>query len=247
MNEPGTRRPSEEHAVLRLLLGTHLPFLVLVWTGFAVLVAGITLVVSPFRDVEFSGWDIACSVLRWVALAYGWWWVDRFLPVCLIHGRTRREFMVDVTVFTAVACTTSAALTTLWYTGEKVLYDLMDWTQGLQKDRLYDSFSDRSSIFLTYWIVLLVWSTMGMLLKAGSGHPNEGVRVLTVLPAVGMGLLAAAGTGADNLFAFRVLVHPATGGFSPELVALLMAAYAAGVALTWVLVRSFPVRPTRNG
>ncbi|MDQ1293637.1 MAG: hypothetical protein QG608_1518 [Actinomycetota bacterium] len=248
MGEPGRARSTTggDRAILRMLLGTHLPFLVVVWAAFAVLVTVVTVVVSLFQEVEISGWDVAGSMLRWVALFYGWWWVGQFLPVCLTHGRTRREFAVEVTFFVAVASTVLAALMTLGYGAEKVLYDFRGWGQEFQEHRIYDSVRDYPTIFLTYWVVLLIWSTMGMILKAGSGHQNEGVGLFATLPVVGLGLLSIAGTGADNLFGLGTLAPSWFGEFSPNMMILMVLGYAAGVSITWVLVRSFPLPPAGN-
>ena len=153
--------------IARLLFATHLPFLLVACGVFIAAVLVITFGIDLWGTVSRSVWDPAVSIVRWFALGYGLYFINRLLPVYVAHGRTRREFLRSVALFVVVAGTVVAALLTLGLALEGVLYRAMDWSHRVEPERLFDSPGQYPLVFLSYWAMLVIWMTIGLLLAAG--------------------------------------------------------------------------------
>ena len=68
--------------IARLLFATHLPFLLLCWVVFAAAVLVLTFAIDLGADITRSVWVPAVAILRWFALGYGLYLLNRLLPVC---------------------------------------------------------------------------------------------------------------------------------------------------------------------
>ena len=90
------RAGDRDQAIARLLFATHLPFLAMVWAVFAAAVLVLIIGIDLLGTVTRSVWDPAVSMVRWFALGYGAYLINRLLPVYVAHGRTRREFLRSV-------------------------------------------------------------------------------------------------------------------------------------------------------
>ncbi|NLT54942.1 MAG: hypothetical protein GXX79_10330 [Actinomycetales bacterium] len=228
-------------AVARLLFSTHLPFLVLLWVPVAVLLTAAAGVVAVVGTVNHSVWDIAVPILRWFALGYGAYLTTRMLPLCIAHGRTRREFMIQSSCFVAALTGVLGALLALGYLLEKGVYGLAGWRQQLADERLFDAPDQFWLIALCYWVLLLLWTTVGAFLGAGFTGADEGWGVIALLPAVVLAILASVATGINGLpFVSRLLGESSLG--LPIGMLSCLAGYAVGLAITWGLVREIPVR-----
>jgi hypothetical protein len=157
-------RAGDRWAIARLLFATHLPFLLLCWAVFAAAVLVLMFAIDLRVSITSSIWDPAVTVVRWVALGYGLYLINRLLPVYVAHGQTRREFAANVAVFLVVATAMVAALLTLGLALELVLYRIMD---QVSDQRLFDSPGQYPLVFGSYWAMLLIWTTIGLLLAAG--------------------------------------------------------------------------------
>jgi hypothetical protein len=69
--------------IARLLFATHLPFLLLAYGVFVTAVLVITFGIDLWGTVSRSVWDPAVSIVRWFALGYGLYFINRLLPVCM--------------------------------------------------------------------------------------------------------------------------------------------------------------------
>ena len=226
--------------IARLLLTTHLPFLLLCWVVFAGAVLVLTIGIELSTTITQSVWDPAVSVVRWFALGYGVHFVYRMLPVYVAHGRTRHEFLRSMTVFVLVAATMVAALLTLGLALESVLYRVMDWPQRVPAERLFDTPDQFPLVFLTYWAMLVVWATIGLLLGAGF-YRSEGRELV----AVGLGLAMVVVTGWAIGFSGLPFVGAVVDVADVPLgwtLALCLAGLLPGAAATWALVRDIPIR-----
>jgi hypothetical protein len=88
----------------------------------------------------------SARVVRWFALGYGFYLVNRLLAVCVAHGRTRREFLRSVALYVVVGGAALGTLLTLGFALEAVLYRAMDWPHRVADERLFDApTSTRSS------------------------------------------------------------------------------------------------------
>jgi hypothetical protein len=227
-------------SIARLLLTTHLPFLLLCWGVFAAAVLVLTIGIDLRTTITQSVWDPAATIVRWFALGYGVYFVHRMLPVYVAHGRTRHEFLRSIAMFVLVAAAMVAALLTLGFALESVLYRVMDWPQQVAAERLFDSPSQYPLIFLTYWAMLVIWTTVGLLPGAGF-YRSEGRELQVILLAVAMVLVTGYGIGFNGLPFVGAVVDVADVPLAGTL-ALCLAGLLPGAAATWALVRDIPIR-----
>lgn len=228
--------------VARLLFANHLVFLALVWVAFAAIVTAVTLGIAAVGDVTRSIWEPAVSILRWFALGYGTSLTGTLLPAYVAQGQTRRDVMAQMTVYILVAGALFAALLTLGYALESVLYRMAGWPHVLTGERLFRAPDEFGLVFLTFCGVLLAWTVAGALLSAGFYRSGElGIAMIPLaLALVG---LAGAAVGYDNLPVVGNLFGIARIPL-PLTVALCAGAVAMGLATTWALVRTLPLRNT---
>jgi hypothetical protein len=228
--------------IVRMLFTDHVAFLGLAIAAFAVVVVLITFGIALFAgDVTTSIWNGAVNFLRWLALGYGAYLTGSLLSVCVAHGRTRREFLAQVTLFMAGASALLALLLTLGYPLESLLYRAMDWQHQLPQGRLYTSPDQLGLIFLSLWAMLAVWTVAGAFISAGFSRDDGGWGLLMIPLAVGLVLLVAVVTDLGHLpFVSRVLrraeLPPAAS------MAVCAGAFGVGVAATWALVRDMPIK-----
>jgi hypothetical protein len=228
-------------SIARLLLATHLPFLLIVWVVFVGLVLALTIGIAIWGDITRSVWDPAVTVVRWFALGYGLFLVNRLLAVYVAHGRTRRDYLGSIAVFVAAAAAVLAALLTLGFTLEAILYRAMDWPHRVETQRVFDAPDQYPAIFVSYWAMLIVWTTIGLLLAAGFYRSGGGE--LLVIP-VALAMAAVSGY-AIGFHALPFTGHVIELSNSPLATALGLcaAALVVGAALVWALVRDIPIRP----
>jgi hypothetical protein len=164
--------------------------------------------------------------------------VNRLLPVYVAHGRTRREFLGSVAVFVAGAGAVLAALLAAGFALEAVLYRIMDLPQRVAPERLFDSPTQYPTIFLNYWAMLVVWTTIGLLLAAGF-YRSGGNELLVIAFALAMVAVSGYGIGFNGLPFVGAVVDAADLPLAGSL-GLCLAALLPGTAVTWALVRDLP-------
>ncbi len=226
-------------SVARLLFATQLPFLLIVWVVFAAAVVVLTLAIHVLGTVNRSVWDPAVTVVRWFALGYGVYLVYRLLPVLVAHGRTRREFLHSVALFVVAAGAVVAALLAAGFAIEALLYRILDLPQRVAPERLFDAPTQWPRIFLTYWAMLVVWTTIGLLLAAGF-YRSGGNELVAVALALVMVVVTGYGIGFNGLPFVGAVVDVAGLPLAGSL-ALSLAGLLPGAAVTWALVRDLPI------
>jgi hypothetical protein len=60
-----------------------------------------------------------------------------------------------------------AALLTVGFVPEAALYRFMEWPHRIEPERLFDAPDQYPLVFLSYWAMLVIWMTIGLLLAAG--------------------------------------------------------------------------------
>ncbi|HEX7306007.1 hypothetical protein [Lentzea sp.] len=209
------------------LAKTLLTFCVLVAGGAFAFVVALTFVISFFRSVEISAWNIVAShVAPWFLLWVGVYAIHNVLPIAVAHGRTRRELLVGTSVLSVVLALVGTVIAWLGFVVEGGIYALMDWN------------ADRHGAVPAYFLMYLVWFVTGTLCSAAFGR--FGVGGVFSLPVA---------------FAFIALTRaqiPGSGTlpFIPEVPGLLgtgwygvsAVAFAVALAGTWAIARDMPVR-----
>jgi hypothetical protein len=226
--------------IARLLFATHLPFLLLAYGVFVAAVLVITFGIDLWGTVSRSVWDPAVSIVRWFAFGYGLYFINRLLPVYVAHGRTRREFLRSVALFVVVAGAVVAALLTLGLALEGVLYRVMDWSHRVEPERLFDSPGQYPLVFLSYWAMLVIWMTIGLLLAAGF-YRSGGNELVVIVLALAIVVLTGYGVGFSGLPFVGAVVAVADIPLAATL-GLCLAGLLPGAVVTWALVRDIPIR-----
>jgi hypothetical protein len=89
--------------IFRLLTRTLVAFCAVVAACVFALAVAITFVVSGFRDVEISAWNVVTSqIARWFLFWVGIYVIHNQLPIAVAHGRTRRSFLVAASAISVV-------------------------------------------------------------------------------------------------------------------------------------------------
>jgi hypothetical protein len=224
----------------RYMFGAHLPFLLVMLPLYLVGVALFITAFAVFGTVEHSLLDVGSQVLRWIVLGYGIHLTYGLLPVFLVHGQTRREFLAQVPLFLVVSSVILAALICLAYLAETALYRATGWTQQVSGDRLYGSASEYGLVFLSYLAMFVVWSFVGAFIGAAF-YRSDGLGLLTLPVALVLVAVAGFGIGFNQLpwvdisFGVDHVSVPATA-------ALCGGSAAVGLALMWATVHDIPLR-----
>ena len=227
-------------SITRLLFAMQLPFLLLCWVAFGAAVVVLTVAIHLLGTVDQSVWDPAVTVVRWFALGYGVYLVYRLLPVLVAHGRTRREFLRSVALFVVAAAAVLAALLAAGFAIEGLLYRFLDLPQRVAPERLFDTPTQYPRIFLSYWAMLAVWTTIGLLLGAGF-YRSGGNELVALVLALAMVVVTGYGIGFNGLPFVGAVVDVADLPLAASL-GLCLVGLVPGAAVIWALVRDLPIR-----
>lgn len=220
--------------IARYLFSAHTVFLV-VCLGVLYLLVGVVLAIVATRTpASISAVDVAGQVLHWLAVGYGYSAVG-VLTTMVVHGRTRREFLLQHPVFQLVSAAVLAALITGVYAAEAALYRAAGWTQAMQPHRVFEA-GDYPAIFLAYLGMLAVCLMTGTFTGVWMAR-WEGSGAVALLPAA---LLLVVAGGANGFFSLPVARFGPDG--LPWLAAVCAAVFAVGWALLWVAGRDLPLR-----
>jgi hypothetical protein len=221
--------------IARYLLSTHFVFLMFVLLCFYAVCAVILGVAAALTDVTISTVDAAAQVLIWMALGYGAS-ATGVLSTMMVHGRTRREFLVQHPFFQLVTTGTAAALITSAYAVETAVYRALDWGQKVQEHRVYESTSDYPVILAVYWCMLLTWMLVGVFVGAAF-YRWEAAGALALLPAAAVVLINGSVTGFFSLPFTRIEVD----GVLP-VIGVTVVLVAVTAAMLWATVRDIPLK-----
>ncbi|MFD5831565.1 hypothetical protein [Lentzea sp. NPDC060358] len=206
---------------------------ILLWFSAAVaagafaFVVALTFVVSFFREVEISAWNVVASHIGpWFLLWVGVYAIHNVLPIAVAHGRTRRDFLASTSVLAVLLALAGTALAWLGYLLEGGIYGLMGWT------------ADEHGAVPAYFFMYLVWFVTGALCAAAFGRFGPGgVFVLPVAFAF-IALTRAQIPGSGTL----PFIPDVPGLLGPGWYGVSAAAFAIALAGTWAVVRDMPVR-----
>jgi hypothetical protein len=218
--------------------------LVPLWAGFVVVIAALTLVVSISVDVDKSAWEMASQLPPWFMFALGVYATTVYLPVYITHGHTRKEFLSQAAVWVLLLSAGGAALMTLTFGIERLVYDAAGWTQGFDDDfrALYTAPDDYGWIFLAFWLNFLSYTTIGALMGAAFyGQAWKGMAGVLMVP-VALALTGAAGLVTNGSLAWlpELLNIESANGVA---ITVSVLACATAATITWAFVRDIPVRP----
>jgi hypothetical protein len=227
----------------RLLLEDQLGLAVLSWLGLVLFSMAVVTVVSSFRDIVISGWEVATGIVPWYAAFIGGYVLHTVLPLHIAHGRTRRDFAIEAVIFGGVFTTVVALLVTLGFAIEQGVYAIAGWSRGTPDDHLFASYTEYGMIVAEYWLTVLVWTAAGAFVGASVYRPS-GLSWFALAPA--LGLVAISGlTRADSAQPMGFIVNrlPQADSMSLALTALLsLVSVLIALGLTWLTIRDMPMR-----
>lgn len=213
--------------ILRHLTISLVAFSALIAAGAFVFAVAVTFVVSVFKNVEISAWNIVTSqIARWFLFWTGIYAIHNVLPIAVAHGRTRREFLAAATVYTVVLAAVMSLITWLGFFVEGGIYALMDWR------------ADEHGTLPAYFLMFLVWCGVGAFVAAA--FDRFGAGGILALP-FGLALVVSAGMlvpGSGNLPFLRNIPDVPGGGWQLASVAGWLVALVA----TWVIARDMPIK-----
>jgi hypothetical protein len=213
--------------IFRHLTTSLVAFGALVAACALVFVLVVTFVVSGFRDVEISAWNIATSqIARWFLFWVGIYVIHNVLPIAVAHGRTRREFLVAATGFFVLFAAVMAAIAWLGFVIEGGIYALMDWR------------ADEHGSPWAYFLMFLVWTTVGAFVAAAFDRFSAGGIFSLPIGLVLVMITGAAVPGSGNLPFIRNL--PVFLGSGWHLASL--GAFVLALAGTCAIARDMPLR-----
>lgn len=250
-NEPPatTARPHDRrdrHVVLRHRMGIDGVGVPIIGGVFLLAVMLLVGVVSTFTDIRLSGWETGTQLIRWFVGAIGVYLTAIYLPLYVLHGRTRREVAIDSGMFAGVYAVLVAVLVTAGYAIEGLVYRVAGWSQTLDNVHLFDSPAQYHLILLEYTLVLAVWIAGGAML--GAAFYRSALLGMTMIP-VGLAavVLIEIGTGPGHLGPLPPPLMEVggleLGVFSP-LVAVGTSVLSCAVlaVVTWWILRDVPIR-----
>lgn len=227
----------------RLILTDHLVLLLMVWAVAIVIVMLSVIVISRFREITVSGWDVASGAAPWYVAFIGGYLLHTVLPIHIAHGRTRRDFAIEALIFGAVFVTVAAVLITLGFVLEHGLYALNDWSREKPAGHLFSSYTAYGTILAEYWLTLSVWTVVGAFVGAAIYRaPDAGW--LSIIPAIGLVALAGVTTEhAIQPMGFITNLLPTIDSTSLALTAVVsFISFLIALALTWPVIRDMPLR-----
>ncbi|MDX8054140.1 hypothetical protein SK571_32620 [Lentzea sp. BCCO 10_0798] len=213
--------------IFRHLTISLLVFCAMVAAGAFAFVLVVTFVVSAFRDVEISAWNVVTSqIARWFLFWIGIYVIHNLLPIAVAHGRTRREFLAAGSAFSVVLALLMTLFAWLGFLVEGGIYSLMDWR------------ADEHGLPQAYFLMFLVWCAVGMFCAAAFGRFGAGGIFSVPIGVVLVAVTTARIPGSGNLPFIRNV--PSYLGAGWHLMSL--AAFLVALAATWVIARDMPVR-----
>lgn len=241
-----TRDRRDRHVVLRHRIGIDGAGVPILAGGYFLAVLSVVGVVSAFTDIRISGWETGSQLIRWFVGGVGVYLTAIYLPLYILHGRTRREVAGDSAIFAGIYAVLVAGAIAAGYAVETFIYRITGWSQTLDNLHLFDSPDQYHLIVLEHVIVLAVWIAAGAML--GGAFYRNGLLGMALIPVALAAVMAIeTGTGPGHFGPVPPPLLEAIGlelGAYPPLgaVGISVACCAVLATATWWIVRDIPIR-----
>ncbi|SMQ72851.1 hypothetical protein SAMN06295905_2140 [Devosia lucknowensis] len=153
------------HLPLRMI-GDYAIFAAMVAGGAVASIMLITVVVSFFRPIEASGWDIAQQLGNWFALGIAAHVGAREFWLYVTHGQTRRNFFGEASIFVAIFALVLAVFYSVGFWVEAPLYGVTGWPQLAHQPTLYTDVLALPMVLLESWLTYFLWGAAGLAIGA---------------------------------------------------------------------------------
>jgi hypothetical protein len=160
------------------------------WIVAAVAIAFLgPLALSRYNDIDLSTWFYAANVAKWFTAFVGGGFVYTLVPNMIAAGLTRRELSVAMGVFGALWSLALGALVFAGLVIERVYYDAMGWSQGIDANGAIDpigSWSETLAFAAIYPLVYLVYFAAGCVIGAAAyrWESSGWLLLVPILPVV---------------------------------------------------------------
>lgn len=227
------------------LLAANIVFALMLAAGFVAVVAVVGTAIAVFTDLDQSVWEQAMQVPRWFVLFAGVSLIREFMPMYLANGQTRRQFAAQAAVAVVLFAPFMSVLAVLGYLGEMGIYHLAAIPHELADAHLFADPGQLHMVFLEYTVEFLIWMAAGAFMGAGF-YRWESNGIFTV--PIGVAMIVLGGLSGLDL---RLPFLWDDLGLAGEPSALIASAggaliTAAGLALTWGIVRDVPLRTVKS-
>lgn len=226
----------------RPMIEDNLVFLLMLWGGFVAVVIGITLGIAWFGDLTQSVLDPASGVALWgIAILTGYL-VYSYLPLYIANGRTRRSAAIEGSIFLVIFSTAAAALMSVSYLLEDVVFRIGGWPREFENEHLFSSHVQTHLVFGEYLILFLVWVFAATFVGAGFYRSDSlGWLLLFVGVLVGNVISTLVGWSIGPFVFVAELLDINTPSLPAGLV-LGSVAVLVSVAIGWLVIRDMPLR-----
>jgi hypothetical protein len=202
----------------------------------------LTVVAARSGGVERSTWELVEQGPRWFQFAMALIMVIGYLPTHVANGMTRRSFTAALGAVMAVTAVGYAALWTLGFAVERVVFSTQGWPADQQSEHLVGPDGSPLLLGLESLTVFAVYAASGALVGATYYRGGAWWGTLTLPLTVGPVLLAevlasGGGRASGPLDALGVDGVPVAGGF-----ALLVVLVAALATAAHLVLRDVPIR-----
>jgi len=229
--------------LLRVLLSAHLAFTAMLWALFMVVVLVITGILAATAGISESIQHYATTQApRWLLFGLGIDVVSTYLRLHLAHGRTRRNFLGQSIGYTFVISGFAAALITVGYLVERLVYAMFGWTQRLPRKAMFDAADEYPMMLATFWLTFLLWTVAGLVIGLGFFR-STGLGLLTIP----VGLMIVLPTFIPTRDGGLPFVGEELTGLdvAPGVVLAACAGlYLLAVGIVWAIVRDVPMKST---
>jgi hypothetical protein len=160
------------------------------WIVAAVLVSFLgPLAISRYNDIDLSTWFYTANVAKWFTAFVGGGFVFTLVPNMVAAGMTRRELAVSMGVFGALWSTALGALVFAGLLVERVYYDAMGWSQGIDANgaiAAIGSWGDTAAFGTVYPLMYFVYFAAGTVIGVASYRWESAgwLLLIPILPVV---------------------------------------------------------------
>lgn len=221
--------------------GEQLIFLLMCMAGWAALIMVITFGVSLFRPIEISGWALASQPIRWFALAIACYIGYSVFPLHVLHGQTRRDFLIRLAVYVPVYALVAGLAFAAFFFIEAGYYALMGWPHLADMGGLYSAPLQTPLVVLDTALIIGVWFAAGIAL-GGGWYRSALLGAILIVVGIVVTIFSAMTFDHSDLGPFRDLTLTRDGDPVLWVVMLVhLAAMALFGAITWRTLRTIPI------
>lgn len=218
--------------------------------AFTLMVAGgtiltmlcITIGVSFFRSIDYSGWDLWQQMLNWYALGICAHIGSRELWLYVAHGGTRRNFMGETAIFVAGFALLLALIYAAAFWIEAPLYAAMGWPQLPHNPMFFHHVLDSHWVVLEGLLSFGLWGAAGLLIGAAF-YRDWRLGMVATGVAMFFAQITSLSVG-DDAGPMGVLVRSeiVPGDFNIALAVVAhLACWVILAGATWLVIRDVPI------